>query len=532
MKIHYTHLLMKAHFFFFLGSVGPTVPFLQVYGKQLGISPSLIGSIDATFSILLLITRPTFGFLMDYFEAWRKCIYLSLFIVANSCFVMLFLLPPLPGVMPAKYHFHNMSCVALPHCDMESHASAIQSCNGTKDTTCHWTCENNNFSMQLSFHGDQKKAIISPDTTCLLNINQTSTCQGNVTNYNCNVSCDNFNDNQCLYTSFTFWSFAVLMCLGECAIYVFTSLSTAICFVTFGEGKRLNFGKVRLWSTFGFGITACLTGYMIDLWSQGEAYKIYTPSLFFSIIFASIDIICCIKLKLPFESTSTTILKDVFTLLKSKSIIVSLCFVTFVGCLNSILSIFLFWYLEDLAIETGYMSNIKLIEGLIVAMQTFGSEILFFFISGKILQKLGYSYTIIFSLICYALRLGLITLAPTPWWVFGIEFLQGPSYALCYATIMLYANVVSPSGAAATVQGLVSGLLDGFVLAALAALIYFILYTFYLKHKTTDTRSNVKWGKPDEAQEHCVTATDLNITLDSECCGKSMLRFEDPDSHL
>ncbi|XP_011868136.1 PREDICTED: uncharacterized protein LOC105562158 isoform X4 [Vollenhovia emeryi] len=381
MKIHYTHLLMKAHFFFFLGSVGPTVPFLQVYGKQLGISPSLIGSIDATFSILLLITRPTFGFLMDYFEAWRKCIYLSLFIVANSCFVMLFLLPPLPGVMPAKYHFHNMSCVALPHCDMES---------------------------------------------------------------------------------------------------------------------------------------------------------------------------------LPFESTSTTILKDVFTLLKSKSIIVSLCFVTFVGCLNSILSIFLFWYLEDLAIETGYMSNIKLIEGLIVAMQTFGSEILFFFISGKILQKLGYSYTIIFSLICYALRLGLITLAPTPWWVFGIEFLQGPSYALCYATIMLYANVVSPSGAAATVQGLVSGLLDGFglsigslvggflyktfggiitlrifsVLAALAALIYFILYTFYLKHKTTDTRSNVKWGKPDEAQEHCVTATDLNITLDSECCGKSMLRFEDPDSHL
>jgi len=40
-------------------------------------------------------------------------------------------------------------------------------------------------------------------------------------------------------------------------------------------------------------------------------------------------------------------------------------------------------YLEDLAMTTGYMGQIKLIEGLIVAAETLGGEIIFFSLSGK-----------------------------------------------------------------------------------------------------------------------------------------------------
>jgi len=78
------------------------------------------------------------------------------------------------------------------------------------------------------------------------------------------------------------------------------------------------------------------------------------------------------------------------------------------------------------------------------------------------LKKLGYGYTFTFCFICYVIRLGLISLAPTPWWVLLIEFfMQGPSYALCLTTIVAYANVVTPLGASATVQGLVQGVSDG-----------------------------------------------------------------------
>lgn len=86
-----------------------------------------------------------------------------------------------------------------------------------------------------------------------------------------------------------------------------------------------------------------------------------------------------------------------------------------------------------------------------------------FLLSGKILKKFGYGYTFTFCFVCYALRLGLISLVPTPWWVLPIEFfMQGPTYALCYTTIVAYASAVSPPGTSATVQGIVAGMDDGF----------------------------------------------------------------------
>jgi len=98
------------------------------------------------------------------------------------------------------------------------------------------------------------------------------------------------------------------------------------------------------------------------------------------------------------------------------------------------------------------------------------------------LKKLGYDYTITFCFICYMVRLGLISVAPTPWWVLLIEFfMHGPSFALCLATIVAYANVIAPLGASATVQGLVQGVSDG-----LGKNPYTVIYqtlSFYKKKK-------------------------------------------------
>jgi hypothetical protein len=58
--------------------------------------------------------------------------------------------------------------------------------------------------------------------------------------------------------------------------------------------------------------------------------------------------------------------------------------------------------------------------------------------------------------------MGLISLAPTPWWVLPIEFfIHGPSFALCVTAIVSYASVVAPSGTSTIVQGLVQSMNDG-----------------------------------------------------------------------
>ncbi|XP_011705141.1 PREDICTED: major facilitator superfamily domain-containing protein 6-like [Wasmannia auropunctata] len=119
MNINYTQLIIKMHYFFFMGSAGPFLPFILVYGKQLGISSLIIGSITAILPILRLITKPMSGFIMDYFQAWRKVIFLAIFITLSVCFMSIFFLPPLPGPILFENHFQNVSCETLPFCNIE-----------------------------------------------------------------------------------------------------------------------------------------------------------------------------------------------------------------------------------------------------------------------------------------------------------------------------------------------------------------------------------------------------------------------------
>jgi MFS family permease len=112
-------------------------------------------------------------------------------------------------------------------------------------------------------------------------------------------------------------------------------------------------------------------------------------------------------------------------------------------------------------VET-HTENIKFIEGLIVAARTFGGEIIFFSISGQILERLGHVTCFSLCFFSYSLRLWLIWLVPSPWWIIFIEFVfSGPCYALSYSTIVVYANELAPPGASATMQGITPNVDDG-----------------------------------------------------------------------
>ena len=64
-----------------------------------------------------------------------------------------------------------------------------------------------------------------------------------------------------------------------------------------GQDKRLKYGKQRLWGAVGYGIVACLSGYMVNFFSHDKVYKNYIPSMLIMIIFTCVDFICCIKLE-------------------------------------------------------------------------------------------------------------------------------------------------------------------------------------------------------------------------------------------
>ncbi|XP_011058182.1 PREDICTED: major facilitator superfamily domain-containing protein 6-like [Acromyrmex echinatior] len=511
-----------------MAATGAISRYLPVYGKQLGISPLIMGSIIAIVPIASFIGKLILGYTADYYLEWRKAIFMALFAMTGASYFLMYFLPPLPGPILPDHEFQNVSWNSLLPCDT-NHRATILLCNGVKDTTCHWICKDMNFSMRLSFHAPNKEAIISSDTTCLLNVNKASLYQRNVTtNYNCNVTCDNFEDDQCLYTSTTFWGFVILMLLGEIGYHISLSASDVICFDILGEDGQMRYGRQRLWGTIGSSLLSLLSGLTIDLWSQQKVYKTYTPAFILVLVFIIIDLICCRKLKLPL-SKSPSILKNVYAILKLVPIIIFLCTAMFAGIFESLMVNFLFWYIEDLAMATGYMKKVKLIEGLTLSSGLLG-KVISYFMSGKILEKFGYDYTLTFCFLCYALRMALLSLVPTPWHVLLIEvILQGPSLALLYATIVTYASIISPPGTSATVQAIATGTKDGLGyaigsflggflfrkiggqrtlrvysgLAILSALVYIILYTLYIK-RTSDTRNKVEWKKHDDAHREYI----------------------------
>ncbi|XP_063992329.1 major facilitator superfamily domain-containing protein 6 isoform X2 [Diachasmimorpha longicaudata] len=534
--------------------MGPILPFLPVYGKQLGVSSVAMGTITAVLPFLYLLSKPLFGFLVDYFRNWRKSIFIGILIWCSLSFVLLYCLPRVPELPKDVEHNQNFTrelvCGKMDPCRNQNNDTCSK--NHKSQIICSHVCNTTiqRFYVTMKLADLDGKHLtpqcVIADESDSRELDPSICTPSSDCTINCPVRRDDMEiDTSCLLESYSFWIFVLLFSLGSIAFNVTNSISDAICFDVLGEGGHMGYGRQRVWGTIGFGVAALISGGAIDLASKGHIVKSYTPAFLLVLIFTIVDVFCCTKLELPAVTGSKNIAKDVLKLLKTQVISIFLVFATVAGILDSFIIYFLFWYLEDLAIQTNHLDQIKLIEGLIVAAETLGGEVVFFSLSGKILKKFGYGYSLTFCFICYGLRLGLISLVSNPWWVIPIELLmQGPTYALCYTIIVGFASVVAPPGTSATVQGIIAGMDDGLgfalgsllggilykkiggpatlqvfaAIAGLTAAIYFITYWTILKEKMPKTKSqgtndkanrdDIEWKNPEAAAQECQTLGD------------------------
>ncbi|XP_075223141.1 major facilitator superfamily domain-containing protein 6 [Lycorma delicatula] len=427
MKVNRRLLPVKAHFFFFMSAMGPVLPFLPVFGKQLGVSEVVMGVITSVLPVLFLIAKPVFGFILDTFQSARKIIFLLLLCTTNVFFVLLVFIP-----VPDSNVVKIDTCSGLHVCSNQSSYNLVEE-------ECWSICNKTEIQQNISYSDSDCQVI-------------------------CKINTDNvtYSADTEFYKGFSFWSYVILMSLGSIGFNVINSVSDAICFDMLGNGAEKKYGMQRVWGTFGFGFAALIGGYAIDLWSKKSVIKDYSPAFLFAFGCMLFDLICCLKLKLPPLPRSENILSDMGFLVRKPNIAVFLIFTVLVGICDSFIIYYLFWFLEDLAKECDMMDNIKLLEGLTIAAETLGAEVLFFMYSGKILEVLGYGHCLTLCFLAYGIRLGLLSMLINPWLVLPIELImQGPTYALCYTTIVAYASAVSPPGTSATTQGLVAGLDDG-----------------------------------------------------------------------
>ncbi|XP_023165159.2 major facilitator superfamily domain-containing protein 6 [Drosophila hydei] len=456
-------LPIKAHFFFFMAAMGPILPQLSVIGKQIGIPPDIMGYITAVLPILYVLAKPLVGFLADYFLHLRKFIFMTLIVIMTLAYGGFYFLPN--AAHPIELNETNVEWKATLtqeplHCPPEIYAADAH-CQVAHEAEC----SQGNYSFQTLIAAPQSLASLNLEPNLQYGNESYFICLTEVTmpSYwsNTSLTCRLRHIDSCVYGSGAFWLFVAMLFIGTIGFNVTNSISDACCFDMLGEEEQSKYGAQRVWGTIGFGVTALIAGVVVNLWTT-DALKSFTPALIIMGVFSVLDLFSVSKLKLPKLGGSESIWTDVWQLVRQPPIVTFLLFATIAGIIDSFIIYFMFWHVEEVAAETGYMADIKLIEGLVVAAECLAGEVPFFFYSGKIIKKLGYVHCMSMCFFFYAVRLSLISWIPNPWYLVGVElFFQGVTYALCYTCIVAYASAVAPPGTSATVQGLMAGMDDG-----------------------------------------------------------------------
>jgi hypothetical protein len=163
---------------------------------------------------------------------------------------------------------------------------------------------------------------------------------------------------------------------------------------------------------------AILSGWLIDKFSEGKTTKNYAIGFYIMALFLLFDIFVSSKLKHSQTKHSSNILRDVGKIFKSFRVIVFFLWCVTVGLGTAMIWNFLFWHLEVLAVKQescSYDTSMKTLQGLLMFIQCFFGEVPFFFLSGKLLKKIGHINAMNMVLIGFALRFFLYSLLSNPW---------------------------------------------------------------------------------------------------------------------
>ena len=129
---------------------------------------------------------------------------------------------------------------------------------------------------------------------------------------------------------------------------------------------------------------------------------------------------------------------------RDMSIFLFIFMFTFCGTLTGIHWQFFFKYLQQIAENSG--ASFSTVATFALPFQALGGELVFFMLSGAILNKLGSSITLMVCLLSFALRYLLYAyLIPhvNVYWILLVELLQGPAFGLMYCVLTHQANLYS-----------------------------------------------------------------------------------------
>ena len=473
----------------------PVVPFIPVFAKQLGYSASIVGLVYFVLPLVGMLAKPLFGAIADRFHK-QKFLFLLFQFITIVAFCGILLIPAIPA--QSEFHCHegeNLLKFCPPKVEDMNDCTVSSIISNPSNTTfeCRMKCRKNDMWSTMCENwnipglcgmtsssvvidtliahnkitlGDDQCFYLLFHNATINNQNTSLYCPGNhkdetVFKMNCGVTCKDDTINEVLSgatdaqvkSTYQFWTFFLLLMISWAGMAVVVSIGDAICFEMLGD-KPQRYGHQRLWGSVGWGSFSIIAGLLIDTFSEGRSTKNYAVGFYLMAGLILLDMLVSSKLKYSQTKLSANILRDVGQMLKSFRVIVFFMWCIVVGLGTAMVWNFLFWHIEDLSAKGGcdYGAYMKTLQGLVMGIQCFGGELPFFFISGKLLKKIGHVHAMSLVLLGFGVRFFLYSLLENPWYVLPIELLNGVTFGVFYATMASYASIVAPSGTEATLQ--------------------------------------------------------------------------------
>ncbi|XP_076033990.1 major facilitator superfamily domain-containing protein 6-like [Oratosquilla oratoria] len=472
MGINTRLLPIKLHYFFYLGSMAPVLPFLMVLALQLGIPMSVQGTLSALSLIATVLCKPVVSALADKYPRARKAIFVWMMIITVVSYGSVYSFPRIIdapsflgrvlgrdevlqvgqvsfqsiGNMSREnvqeeercqgdfVSFETGDCFASSAWDCRLVASHTSS-SSQNTTASSDTLPETSFRMSSPFNAshDDILYILKLNGSMNFTHNSTTSTVGKELHIyqmsskmpGCDVInlaeadditlvCDggDWSGDLCpnVWRISYFWAFMLSTLIANIAMSTVYSVTDAICVDTVGENG--NYGSQRVWGSIGWGLVAPLSGFLVDSWSGSfSKTKIYMPALIILFVLGGLDILTAVfSLHIPLQENRVPVWQGVLSLLKQKRFLIFIFFVVLCGALNGLIIMWLLVLQEDMVVRSGQsMSHMKLLQGITLLVESF-SEVPCMYASGPILRRLGAQRVLSIVLSLYVLRYGLLYL--------------------------------------------------------------------------------------------------------------------------
>ena len=288
------------------------------------------------------------------------------------------------------------------------------------------------------------------------------------------ISLSSDSSRQSPYLCWQYWLYVWVITLASLSFGTGCTLQESLCHQLLGEEADQRYGEHRLWASVGWGLSAAVSGYLVDMDSQHSLLYNYQAAFYIMLVCWAADILVVSRLDIPEQKVnSSNPWADVGGLLSSFRTLAFLSWCAMVGFVFGSMGLH-FWLVEDLAGESTceVATNLKLLQGLCLTVNCL-AETPVFFLSGRLLAWLGTRTGMVLVLVAHGLRLLYYSLIVTPWQILPAELLQGVTFGFFFPCLVSVSAEIAPPGAQTTMTSLawltsdLAGSLGGWVSASL-----------------------------------------------------------------